>query len=278
MQPALFKQMLDQAQQHGGQFSVDSQAHHFHNRYEDSISTNPNFYFVPPSALIVMGATYFYPGFFSNGTIGAGGSANIASIASFAGAHFNQDGSISYVPERIPPQGWYRRATPMFLAEALAGILAIYSDPYPVAFGGNAGSTGKFVPGPGLLPTNAQDVSGLGCFLYNTIYANFFGEFYNVVAGIETILNKVLGALNPALANFAGCTPNYPDQRETNTYGYQVVANASTLPGAPKKQPCKSGAGLECQTASNVYPGGADTTPNRWQFKSYADGSKNPKP
>lgn len=62
MQPALFKQMLDRALEQGGQFNVKAQAKHFHNRYEDSKKTNPNFYFVPPSALIVIGATYFHPG------------------------------------------------------------------------------------------------------------------------------------------------------------------------------------------------------------------------
>ena len=43
--------------------------------------------------VLVIGATYFIPGFFSNGTIGAGGVANEASIASFLGATFNTDGS-----------------------------------------------------------------------------------------------------------------------------------------------------------------------------------------
>jgi hypothetical protein len=66
----------------------------------------------------------------------------------------------------------------MFLTEAIAGILALYADPYPVAFGGNAGEVGKFVPGPGLLPTDAQSVNGLGCFLYNALYANFFGMMF----------------------------------------------------------------------------------------------------
>jgi hypothetical protein len=64
----------------------------------------------------------------------------------------------------------------MFLTEALAGILTLYAVPYPVPFGGNAGSTNNFVPGPGLLPTSAQDVDGLGCFLYNFLYADFFGK------------------------------------------------------------------------------------------------------
>jgi hypothetical protein len=69
-----------------------------------------------------MGAYYFIPGFFSNGTIGAGGVANEASITSFYGAKpkdtspnawQNPDLEYTHVPERIPEQGWYRRATPM---------------------------------------------------------------------------------------------------------------------------------------------------------------------
>lgn len=62
MKPEFFKQMLARAQENGGQFTVHSQAVHFHNRYENSRATNPNFYFVPPSALIVIGATYFHTG------------------------------------------------------------------------------------------------------------------------------------------------------------------------------------------------------------------------
>jgi hypothetical protein len=55
MQPELFAQMLAIAEENGGQFTVAGQAQHFHNRYNDSRTTNPNFYFVPPSPLIVIG-------------------------------------------------------------------------------------------------------------------------------------------------------------------------------------------------------------------------------
>jgi hypothetical protein len=101
MQPELFVQMLNSAKTHGdGQFTPLALAHHFHARYEDSRKTNPNLLFMPPSGLIVIGATYFHAGFFTNGTIGAGGVANVASIASFTGAHFTEDGKVVYVPER----------------------------------------------------------------------------------------------------------------------------------------------------------------------------------
>lgn len=64
----------------------------------------------------------------------------------------------------------------MLLPEALAGILSIYLNPEPVLFGANSGSVNNFIPGPGLLPTNASNVQGLGCFLYNALYADFFGK------------------------------------------------------------------------------------------------------
>lgn len=82
-----------------------------------------------------MGAYYFISGFLSNGIIGAGGVANEASITSFYGAKpkdsspkawMNPNLEYTHVPERIPEQGWYRRATPMTIPEAAAGILDVY--------------------------------------------------------------------------------------------------------------------------------------------------------
>jgi hypothetical protein len=119
--PELFKQMHQQALAKGnGTYNVDAIKEHFKNRYAASKAANKQFYFNLPSAGVVMGAYYFIPGFFSNGTIGAGGIANEASITSFygakpqtAGAWNNPNLEYTHVPERIPEQGWYRRATPV---------------------------------------------------------------------------------------------------------------------------------------------------------------------
>ncbi|KAH0044505.1 hypothetical protein KCU78_g379, partial [Aureobasidium melanogenum] len=102
-----------------------------------------------PSAALTIGATYFQTGFFSNGTIGFGGVANEASIASFDGAYFNANGTVSYQPEQIPPQGWYRRGFPMFLSEGIDGIITFYSGiaeilGEPELFGANTGTPGDF--------------------------------------------------------------------------------------------------------------------------------------
>jgi hypothetical protein len=178
----------------------------------------------------------------------------------------------------VPPQGWFRRAVPMTLAEALAGILYTYTTPYPVAFGGNA--NGKFVPGPGLLPTNAQDVNGLGCFLYNFLYADFFGEFDNILFGTVDAVNTIVNFIVSAFTGIA-CSLNFPAETAPNKYGGAAATLNSTskLPGASKKQACLNVQGQtnECVTESNKYDL-TDVVPNRWRFGSYNDGSGNVRP
>jgi len=114
----------------GGQYNVKSVTAHFANHYKHSRETNPYFYFFPPSAPLTIGATYFIPGFFSNGTIGFGGVANEASVSSFLGTYFNSStGGVSYMPEQIPPQGWYRRGFAMNLAEGIDGMSPTTTSP-----------------------------------------------------------------------------------------------------------------------------------------------------
>jgi hypothetical protein len=104
---SIFLDLQDKARTYGGgQYNVKALIHHSAAQYQNSRSNNPNFYFLPPSSALTIGATYFQAGFFSNGTIGFGGVANEASIASFDGAYFNANGTVSYQPEQIPPQGW----------------------------------------------------------------------------------------------------------------------------------------------------------------------------
>jgi hypothetical protein len=166
----------------------------------------------------------------------------------------------------------------MTLEEALAGILYLQSTPYPIAYGGNA--NGKFVPGPGLLPQNAQDVNGLGCFLYNFLYADFFSEFQNILFGAEAAVNAIVQLINPALTGI-GCTPNYPDETAPNKYGGAAATLNTTMkfPGAPKKQPCLNvqGQTSECVTETNKYAA-TDVVPNRWRFGSYNNGADNVRP
>ncbi|RYC91286.1 hypothetical protein BFJ63_vAg5874 [Fusarium oxysporum f. sp. narcissi] len=211
----LFKQMHQQALAKGdGTYNVDAIKEHFKNRYRDSKAANKQFYFNLPSAAVVMGAYYFVPGFFSNGTIGAGGIANEASITSFYGAKpkrknawKDKDLEYTHVPERIPEQGWYRRATPMTIPEAVGGILDVYLYAQPAL--GGSGADGSWVVGPLDLP---KDPQGLSCFLYNAIFANFPAELFNSVRLLQSILNGVSDALVPGYKAL-GCKVDFPDAK-----------------------------------------------------------------
>ncbi|KAI8934118.1 hypothetical protein NX059_008877 [Plenodomus lindquistii] len=234
-QPELFKQLHQQALARGnGTYSVDAIKEHFKNRYAASKAANQQFYFNLPSAAVVMGAYYFIPGFFSNGTIGAGGIANEASITSFYGAKPNKakawnDLNLEYthVPERIPEQGWYRRKTPMTVAEAVGGILDVYLYAKPAL--GGSGADESWVVGPVDVPNNPQ---ALSCFLYNAIYANFPSELFNTFALVQNVVNLFSSTLAPGYKAL-GCQMTFPDAKgltpaKYNMWARQYVGDAKT--------------------------------------------------
>jgi hypothetical protein len=222
--PELFEQMHQQAIAKGdGTYSVDAIKEHFKNRYAASKAANKQFYFNLPSSAVVMGAYYFIPGFLSNGTIGAGGVANEASITSFYGAKPTRndawnDSSLTYthVPERIPEQGWYRRATPMTVVEAVGGILDVYLYAKPAM--GGSGADQSWVLGPLDIPNNPQ---ALSCFLYNAIYANFPSELFSSVVLLQSVINSLSGLLAPGYKAL-GCSINFPDASGTGASRYDA--------------------------------------------------------
>ncbi|CAO2658563.1 Nn.00g062860.m01.CDS01 [Neocucurbitaria sp. VM-36] len=219
--PELFKQMHEQALAKGnGTYSIDAVKEHFKNRYAASKAANSQFYFNLPSAAVVMGAYYFIPGFFSNGTI-----ANEASVTSFYGAKPKRSGAwndptleYTHVPERIPDVGWYRRATPMTIPEAVAGILDVYLYAKPAL--GGSGTDQSWVLGPASIPNNPQ---ALSCFLYNAIYANFPSELFNSVALVETVVNFLSSTLVPGYKAL-GCQINFPDATGLRSQRYDQWA------------------------------------------------------
>lgn len=215
-QPDLFKQMHQVALEHGGTYNVDTIKEHFKNRYAASKAANKQFYFNVPSAAVVMGAYYFIPGFFSNGSYLDGGVPNEGSITSFYGAKPDPDTtwddpnrSYTHVAERIPEEGWYRRKTPMTVAEAVGGILDVYLYAKPAI--GGSGADGSFVLGPVNIPT---DVPGFSCLLYNAIYANFPSELFNTVSLVQAIINPVSSYLLGGLKAL-GCPVDFPDRSPT---------------------------------------------------------------
>ncbi|KAL8685720.1 MAG: hypothetical protein Q9218_007584 [Villophora microphyllina] len=239
----------------GGQYNVPAITQHFANQYKKSRDTNPYFYFFPPQAALTTGAEYFHAGFFSNGTIGAGGVANEASIASFNGANFSSNGAITYIPEQIPPQGWYRRGYPMFLTEGIQAIITLYAGAaailgQPLLFGANTGTPGSFTGAFSLSQfsgsgNNPPTVKGVACAIEGALYGNFISEF-------SAILNAGATAsqFEQPFGEFGCPVPSGAPPQE---------ATAKTYPGYPKPQPCKlnkmqNGYG-QCAPDTNTYAG-----------------------
>ncbi|KAF2127760.1 hypothetical protein P153DRAFT_320228 [Dothidotthia symphoricarpi CBS 119687] len=250
LSPSVFLDLQNQAKTVGaGQYNVAAVTHHFANQYTNSRNKNPYFYFFPPQAALVIGATYFIPGFFSNGTIGAGGVANEASIASFLGAQFNSDGSVVYVPEQIPPQGWYRRGTPMFLSEGIDGIITLYTGAAailknPLLFGANTGTAGSFNGSFGLADFGGTTRNGVACQIEQAVYGNFISEFGNVLSTISSAFNTITAAFG----SFGCPTPSGAPPSQ---------AIATNYPGYPKPSPCKlnrmQNGFDQCAPGTNTY-------------------------
>ena len=220
----------------GGQYNVPALIHHFADQYTNSRNKNPYFYFFPQQAALGIGATYFIAGFFSNGTIGSGGVANEASIASFLGAGFNSDGSVVYQPEQIPPQGWYRRGYPLFLTEGIDAIITLYTGAaailgQPLLFGANTGSPGAFTGSFGLAQFGGSGnyggttVKGVACAIEEATYGNFISEF-------SSVLNLATSTINAVAGSFAQYGCPVPSGAPA------VEADAPTYPGYPKPSPC----------------------------------------
>ncbi|THV89509.1 Cloroperoxidase [Aureobasidium pullulans] len=255
MNGSIFKDLQDKAKTYGGgQYNVKALIHHSAAQYQNSRNNNPNFYFLPPSSALTIGATYFTAGFFSNGTIGYGGVANEASIASFDGAYFNTNGTVSYQPEQIPPQGWYRRGFPMFLSEGIDGIITLYTGVaailgQPDLFGANTGTAGDFNGQQSLASFagsgnyGGTTVNGTICALEGALYGDFVSEFSNV-------LSTAVGALNTVTSLFGQYGCPVPS-------GAPAAQGATTFPGYPKPSPCtlnRMQNGLDqCAPDTNTY-------------------------
>lgn len=162
---------------------------------------------------------------------------------------------LRYVPEQIPPQGWYRRAYPMLLSEGIDGIITLYSGAAaqmgnPILFGANTGSGGAFAGGYGLSDFGGKGTfggttrKGVACAIQQAVYGNFVSEFGNV-------LNSIVGALsaiNSAFGSFGCPTP---------TGAPPAQAITTTFPGYPKPSPCtlnRMQNGFDqCAAGTNTY-------------------------
>lgn len=118
-----------------GEFDITCMTQYRYNRYQDSLTTNGDFYFGIKS-LLLFGASAFVFRLMPSGT----DPATLANTESFFGATpagGPYDNHAAGVGEMIPA-GWVPRPTAYTLLDVVSDILAQYTAK-PVAFGGNVG-------------------------------------------------------------------------------------------------------------------------------------------
>jgi hypothetical protein len=166
-------------------------------RWQESVSTNPNFSFGPLTLLLYGAASFLYE-LMPSGTTGY--APDLATISSFFGVE--QDASGNFVKtsgERIP-EGWVNRATPYTDTDVNVQIVSMYAL-NPVLFGGNTGAVNSFdgLNTDGFENGKLVDATpqGVLCLLYQTIAGGFASDtagVLNPVAGAAAFAASKLGS------------------------------------------------------------------------------------
>jgi hypothetical protein len=191
----------------GGKFDRASISAYRSQRYDDSLATNPNFFFGPLTVLLYGAASFLYELFPSYGSKGV---PDLETMKSFFGAveDVNAPGGWRHVPERIP-ENWFNGVAPYTALDVSREILLQYLA-YPKLFGGNVG-VGNFdalntpfgIIKDGKLPDTATAAETL-CLLYMLATSQVPSQFGVVTNLTQEVLDFALGKLTPLLKN-AGC-------------------------------------------------------------------------
>lgn len=191
-------------------YSQSVVAQHQFNRYQNSVATNPNFFFGPKAILLYGAASFLYELFPSHGPDGL---AVFLDIGSFYGTTnpdtngnvvFNNTEHIPINPTGGP--GWFSRTDPYNLTALVVQVIDLYTA-HPVLFGGNTG-VGNFdalnfsVIVEGKLSLNVQDVL---CLIYQLVTDDVPDSLSSVLTLSSEVLLFVTVKLNPIFAN-SGCT------------------------------------------------------------------------
>ena len=184
-----------------GNFNRENLSLYRHQRYQQSLRDNPNFFF-GPGALLLYGASSFLYELMPSGTHGY--APDLATITSFFGAVSDGKGGYSYVGERIPPN-WTNRITPYTNNDVTKEIMAQYLL-NPVLFGGTTGSGGfDALPKFGQI-TNGTLVDGptTSCLLYQLTTSQIPSDLNSVLTPTVAALAFVAQKVSPQFANL-GC-------------------------------------------------------------------------
>jgi unspecific peroxygenase len=197
----LFSYMQDTCK---GNFDRDNLALYRHQRYQQSLADNGNFYFGPKSLLLYGAASFLYELFSSGGNAGT---PDLPTMKSFFGAAEDDKGGYTFNNQEQTPPDWYNRRKAYTLADVNIEINALYLK-HPVLFGGNVGR-GKFnaLASFGSIKNGTLDTSGSNtlCLIYQLATDNVPSSVSSTVLELPLgVVGWAAGKLNPVYKNF-GC-------------------------------------------------------------------------
>ncbi|GAA5995370.1 uncharacterized protein JCM10292_005129 [Rhodotorula paludigena] len=226
--PRRFRRFMEHAKNNGGQFNIDAANALWAENAKESLDRNDKLYFEAYTIVVVLGEYPFLPEFFSNGTYGSGGSANLASMSALMGYKVNEDGSICSVPERFP-ENWYRRATPYGVLNGLIpGLIPTYAK-YPL------------LPNPLSAVLNGGQINEIGCALKQGITSGIPSSLLlSTTDGLSGALTKLQNRLLPGLPNLFGCTVGEDQISGNVTSSFKGVDTSlqEAAPGGGQKVTC----------------------------------------
>ncbi|KAJ6141516.1 hypothetical protein N7470_009906 [Penicillium chermesinum] len=190
----------------GDTFDMDLMAERAKNRFEETIKTNPNFYYGPVTGLLARNAGYIFPGrlFRNHSQENPEGTLTKEHIRNFF-AIYEENGNLTYREgwERIP-ENWYKTPVDYGLVQLNLDTLDFIAK-YPelASVGGNMGEVNSFagldlgnITGGVYSLTNLLEGNNLLCFVFEVL--KFAGP--NALAGIYKTLAGPLDFITDALA------------------------------------------------------------------------------
>lgn len=204
-------------------FTRENLAVYRNQRWHQSQTENPDFFFGPLSLLLYGAASFLYE-LMPSGTEGY--APNLATISSFFGAEQQSDGTWTFNNAEKIPDNWTNRVTPYTNSDVTHQIVEMYLED-PVLFGGNtaAGSFGKshqsVPPNDDLHANTREDALNFGaiqdgkisssitpaqtsCLLYQLVSGPIPGYLNSIVTPTVDALAFVATKLGPEFSNL-GC-------------------------------------------------------------------------
>ncbi|PKX96328.1 peroxidase family protein [Aspergillus novofumigatus IBT 16806] len=188
-----------------GTFSMDLMAERAKIRFEQSIQTNPEFYYGPVTGLIARNAGYMFPGrlFRNHSRENPEGVLTKGVVRNFYGI-YGEEGNLTYREgwERIP-ENWYKTPVDYGLVQLNIDLVDwMIKHPELASIGGNTGTVNSFtgvnladVTGGVLNLTTLLEGNNLLCFVFEVLKfasPNALAGVYKTLAAPLDLINKII--------------------------------------------------------------------------------------